>query len=184
MLSITLPSGYRTVERGDKTDSYGNCLSVYYDEFGLCDDSDYSKCTDFSTAFIYKTEDTVKCPDGKSFDCKMYCNDGGQCVIADAKGRCVSDGSMNFTYFDNDLPSLNNFAVTDCDGTVIPAPKESHCSDSTETSDASEEESTFRGPISDAVVTVICIGTGVVVLAVIIVMLIVRQIQMRRLDHI
>ena len=188
MLSITLSSGERQIERGDKTDSFGNCLNAFYDDNDICLDSGYEKCTDFTTfflAFVYKTEDIVKCPDGKSSDCKMYCNDG-QCVIADAKGRCVSDGYTNYTYIDNDLPSLKDFEVTKCDGTVIPAPTESHCSDATDTdtSGASDGDSTVRGPISDAAVTAICIGTGVVVLAVIIVMLIVRQIQMKKLDHI
>jgi len=184
MLSIKdLSSGELVIQRGDMMNSLGYCFQASFDEHGLCDKDGYSDCVDYVMGpFEYETSDIVACPDGKRSDCKKYCY-GAECVIADAKGRCVNDGSFTYTYLETGLPSLSDFKV-DCDNSITPAPTESHCRDSTETSesDGSEKDPTSRGPVSDAAVTVICIGTGVVVLAVIIAMFIVRQVQIKKVD--
>jgi len=60
------------------------------------------------------------CPDN-STGCKKYCEDASEymCVIFDADGHLVSDGTTNWTFFEP--PSADEFDVIKCDNTTLPA---------------------------------------------------------------
>ena len=66
------------------------------------------------------------CPDGSS-TCKKYEN-GSKYIILDSRGRFVaSDENITITYLD-DLPTLDMFGFTGCDGVEVPAPTIDLCS--------------------------------------------------------
>jgi len=125
--------------RCDYKNGNGKCVSVSSIIPGRCGSFfhvDFLKAYGF-TGFEYRLQPKpVECPDGVSEGCQQFClysdynhGDSG-CHILDAEGRLASietdDGPMTVTYLDS-IPSLSDFGIVLCDGTVLEPPTEDVC---------------------------------------------------------
>jgi len=84
----------------------------------------------YYTPFYYETATAAACPDGVSDGCMNYTDEYGKTLTVDSRNRLVmlveDDGkrqlsSIQVTYHD-DVPTVDTFADTDCNGEALKAP--------------------------------------------------------------
>jgi len=125
--------GYQLLSRCDVKEG-NKCFQQVVLANGTCTDSfDYMRGSPISSSrYIYYDDEQypqpTACPDSKLTGCSKFCSesDSNSCIIVDINGFVVQDtDGGNYTFFDP--PSLEDFAVTKCDGNSIPAPQYDFC---------------------------------------------------------
>jgi len=107
-----------------------NCYYNTSDNNGCGSDTAYNCANVYeplvlpSSSFRYFTKESAPCLD-ESEGCFQYCL-LQDCYLVDAKKRIVKHGDREYKYL-VDVPSLDDFAGTDCDGQPIPAPTSRSC---------------------------------------------------------
>jgi len=113
------------VIRGDMKNVNG---SFYVLNGTKCEEGYGAEGFDYVQEFEYNQgPTTVECPDGIGY-CTQYCNVGEstKCLVLDYRNRVVKSEhgeTMYFTYED-DVPTLDTFAVKLCNGAMLNAPPE------------------------------------------------------------